>query len=122
MKRDRPRLPKISEEMKAWSAALSAEVANWPDVTVRPMFGMFGVYRGKRILAVLPRTRALDVPDSIAFKVPVSSPGLRRRAKPDPRIKFPESTQPKWLTFAIGSEGDLRGALEWLHRAYEAAR
>lgn len=111
MKRDRPRLPKISEEMKAWSAALSAEVANWPDVTVRPMFGMFGVYRGKRILAVLPRTRALDVPDSIAFKVPVSGPGLRRRAKHDPRIKFPESTKVADLCHRLGGRSPRRAGV-----------
>src|SRR5437868_3513685 len=45
LKRTRPRLPKITEEMKAWSAALGAEVTTWPGVTTRPMFGLTAVYR-----------------------------------------------------------------------------
>ena len=42
MKRTRPKLHKISEEMKAWSAALTEDVAGWPQVKLRPMFGFFG--------------------------------------------------------------------------------
>ena len=30
-----PKLPRTSEEMKAWSAALATEAENWPQVTTR---------------------------------------------------------------------------------------
>jgi len=64
MKRARPKLHKISEEMKAWSAALVEEVAGWPQVKLRPMFGFLGAYRGSMIFAALPRTRTMDPPNS----------------------------------------------------------
>ncbi|HTE87927.1 MAG TPA: hypothetical protein VK639_03135, partial [Terriglobales bacterium] len=79
LKRARPRLPKITEEMKAWSAALGTEVMTWPGVTTRPMFGLTAVYRARRIFAALPRTRCMDVPNSIAFKL--ESAGSRIRAR-----------------------------------------
>jgi hypothetical protein len=30
----RPKLPAVSEQMKAWSAALEAEFVNWPRVSL----------------------------------------------------------------------------------------
>jgi hypothetical protein len=65
----RPKLPKASEEMKAWSGALAAEVAGWPQVTTRAFFGFTALYRRDRIFALLPRTRAMATPNSLAFKL-----------------------------------------------------
>ncbi len=88
MKRARPKLHKISEEMKAWSAALVEEVAGWPQVKLRPMFGFLGAYHGSRIFAALPRTRTMDPPNSVAFKLPVANKRLRAKAQSDKRIHF----------------------------------
>ena len=85
------------------------------------MFGLFGVFRGRKIFGVFPRTRAMDYPNSISFKLPASDSRLHLRAKRDPRIRFPDRPKSKWLTFEITSDGDLRAALEWLGLAYEAA-
>ena len=122
MKRPRPPLYKIGEEMKAWSAALQDEVASWPDVTIRPMFGLFGVYRGGNIFAVLPRTRTMNLPNSIGFRLPEGSARLRSRARRDPKVHFAQGDNPKWLVFEITRDDDLRGAIEWRARSFEAAR
>ena len=47
--RDRPKMPPVSEEMKQWSAMLKTEVSGWPQISSRPMFGMMGLYRRKKI-------------------------------------------------------------------------
>src|SRR5207249_9043604 len=88
MKRARPKLHKISEEMKAWSAALVEEIAGWPQVKLRPMFGFLGAYRGSMIFAALPRTRTMDPPNSVAFKLPMANKRLRAKAQSDNRIHF----------------------------------
>ncbi len=120
-KRPRPQLRKISEEMKAWSAALQMELRSWPDVTLRPMFGLFGVYRRDKIFAVLPRTRTMDAPNSIGFKIPSSGARLVARARKDVRVHFPEGGHPRWLSFELSSATDLRDAMDWLNQAYEEA-
>jgi len=67
--RTKPKLRSVSEEMKRLAELLEGEVLGWPNVTSRPMFGMTGLYSGRKIFAVLPRTRALNVPDSIGFRL-----------------------------------------------------
>jgi hypothetical protein len=119
MKRPRPAMYKVSEEMKAWSAALTDEVRTWPEVTLKPMFGMFGVYRRRKIFAVLPRTRTMSLPDSIGFKLVPGNSRLRGQARRDPKVHFTEGDEPKWLVFEIACDEDLRGALKWLERAYQ---
>jgi hypothetical protein len=117
----RPRLPKVSEEMKAWSAALANEVTTWPGVTTRPMFGFTALYRRGQIFTVLPRTRGMETPNSLAFKLESMGPRILARARRDPRIAFTEMQKARWLRFEIGSDADLHSALDWLGRAYEAA-
>lgn len=121
MKRERPKLPKISEDLKAWSAALAAEVAGWPQVTMRAFFGLNALYRGKRIFAVLPRTRAMGTPNSIAFKLESPTARTRGRLEEDVRMGSTQMQAARWFTFEIAAAADLRDALEWLARAYEAA-
>src|SRR5260221_6647070 len=48
-----PQLPKVSEQMKAWSSALEAEVADWPHASTRSFFGFTAVYRKDKIFAAL---------------------------------------------------------------------
>jgi hypothetical protein len=108
--------------MKAWSAALAVEVTTWPSVTTRPMFGLTALYRRGKIFAVLPCTRGMETPNSLAFKLESAGPRTLARARRDPRIGFTDALKTHWLTFEVTSDADLRPALDWLGRAYEAAR
>lgn len=119
--RPRPRLPAVSEQMKAWTAALAADLESWPQVSTRPMFGLTAWYRWDRIFAVLPKTRGMDSPNSLAFKLPSANPRLLARIRKDTRIGFTEMQKARWFTFELSCDADLHDALEWLGGAYEAA-
>ena len=116
-------MPLASEEMKQRCAMLGQELSRWPKVTARPMFGLRGFYRGKKIFAALPVTRAVRNPDALIFRIQPMPPALLERAKKEPRIDT-ENRVPsaKWFTFEIHSEGDFRDALWWLSQAYEHAK
>jgi len=116
-------MPHASEEMKRWSAMLGSELDRWPKVSVRPMFGLRGFYRGKNIFAALPVTRSIRNPNSLIFRIAPMPPELLQRTGKDSRIdtgnRVPSS---KWITFEISSEADFRDALWWLNQAYEHAK
>jgi len=116
--RARPKMPTVSEEMKQWSAMLKTELIGWPQVTSRPMFGMSGIYRRKKIFAALPVTRGFDTPSSIIFRFDPMPTDLNQRALEEPRI----TPGTRWFSFEIQSTEDLRDALWWLNQAYEAAK
>jgi hypothetical protein len=122
-KRPRPRMPHASVEMKQWSAMLGNELNSWPQVTARPMFGLRGFYRGKKIFAALPVTRGIQNPNSLIFRIKPMPPGLLERAKKEPRIDT-ENRVPgaKWFLFELSSTADLRDALWWLNQAYDHAK
>lgn len=122
-KRARPQLPPISAEMKQWSAALGAELLQWPKVTVRPMFGFQCFYRDGKVFAALPKTRAIHTPNPLMFRMNPMPPDLLARAKKEARIDM-ESRTPgaKWFLFEFQSGGDLRDAVWWLSQAYERAK
>jgi hypothetical protein len=122
-KRQRPKLPPISEDMKLWSALLGQELNGWSHVTSRPMFGFLGFYRRRKIFAALPITRGINTPNSLIFRIKPMPPDLLRRALQEPRIDT-ESHLPgaKWFSFEINSTADLRAALWWLNQAYERAK
>jgi hypothetical protein len=116
-------MPPASEEMKQWSAMLGEELSKWPKVTARPMFGLRGFYRGKKIFAALPVTRAIKTPNSLIFRIKPMPPDLLERAKKEQRIDL-ESRIPsaKWFVFELNSETDFRDALWWINQAYERAK
>jgi hypothetical protein len=116
-------MPLASEEMKQRSAMLGEELSRWPKVTTRPMFGLRGFYRGKKIFAALPVTRAIKNPNALIFRIKPMPPELLERAKKEPRIDT-ESAIPsaKWFTFELNSEADFRDALWWLNQAYDRAK
>jgi hypothetical protein len=116
-----PRPLQRSEEMKAWAAALAVETATWPQVESRVFFGFTALYREDKIFALLPRTRALEPPNSIAFKLDSAGPRMVARVRRDSRIGHTEMQKARWFTFALNAEADLRDVLEWLLRAYEEA-
>jgi hypothetical protein len=120
-KRTSQGLPKVSEQMKAWSAALGAEVGDWPQLSLRSFFGFTALYRKDKIFAVLPRTRGWGTANSLAFKLQSATPGARSRIEKDPRIGFTLMKKTRWFTFELSSDEDLHDALDWLGRAYEAA-
>ena len=74
-------------------ASIGAEVATWPEVTTRPMFGIRAVYRKGIVFAMLPEKRSLEVADSIAYK--------------DSAWKF-----------VVIEAGDTRDAMKALRKAY----
>lgn len=117
----RPKLPLVSEEMKVWSAALASEVGGWPDVATRSFFGLTALYRQDRIFALLPRTRGMDISDSLAFKFDRPAPSVRRRLEQDSRMRSTRMQNARWFTFELASDTDLRDALDWLGLAYTGA-
>ncbi len=116
--RDRPKMPPVSEEMKQWSAMLKTEVSGWPQISTKPMFGMLGLYRGKKIFGGLPVTRGFDTPNSVIFRLDPMPQDLRQRALKDSRI----TSGKRWCSFEVGSTSDLRDALWWLNQAYERTK
>ncbi|MGP8095250.1 MAG: hypothetical protein ACLP72_18215 [Candidatus Sulfotelmatobacter sp.] len=117
----RPKLPAISEQMKAWCAALGGEIAGWPQVHTRVFFGFTALYRGEKIFAILPRTRAMGTPNTLAFKFDSVPRRLRARLNEDKRIGATQMQAARWQTFEMSSDSDLHDSLGWLSRAYEAA-
>jgi hypothetical protein len=116
--RERPKMPPISEEMKLWSAMMKTELLGWPQVTSKPMFGMAGMYRRKKIFAGLPVTRGFNTPSSIIFRFDPMPADLNQRALKEPRI----TPGTRWFSLEVRSAEDLRDALWWLNQAYEAAK
>jgi hypothetical protein len=116
-RRPRPKLPRIAEEMRQWSDLLLREVLGWPDVTSRPMFGMTALYRGNAIFGVLPRTRAMDTPYSVSFKIMSPNPSLKKWLQADSRI-LPSTRDAKWISFELQSGDDLADAIRWFTHAY----
>jgi hypothetical protein len=119
-KRKRPSLPPISEEMKAWSAALAGEISDWPHVSTRSFFGFTALYRKDKMFAALPRTRSMGTPNSLVFKLDSQPSPVAARLKKDPRIGSMQMQKARWFTFEISSHADLHDALDWLGTAYEA--
>ena len=72
-------------------------------------------------LAVLPRTRAMETPNSLAFKFEPLTAQVRARLEQDSRVGTTTMQVARWFTFELGSDADLHAALDWLGRAYEAA-
>jgi TfoX/Sxy family transcriptional regulator of competence genes len=114
-------MPIASEEVKAWAAALETEVADWPRVTSKPMFGLLALYRGKNIFAVLPRTRGMGSPSSVAFKLEKAGPRVFAAVEREPRLQTTMMKARRWYVFEMSADSDLRDALAWLRRAYKAA-
>jgi hypothetical protein len=92
---NRPKLPPVSEAMRRAFALLAGEVATWPGVTTKLMFGFRAVYREGVVFAMLPDKRSLEVADSIAYK-----------------------EGEEWKAFEVKGEAGIGGALRVLEKAY----
>ena len=109
----RIKLRKPNAEMQRWCALLEEEVSVWPRVKTRPMFGMLALYRGKKIFAALPRTRAAETEFSLLIKLPGAD---------HPRLGGASGPGAGWTTFEMNSESDIAEALRWLERAYQKVK
>jgi hypothetical protein len=111
----------VSDQMKAWSAALAVEVADWPRATARSFFGFNALYRGNNIFGILPRTCSFGNGNLLAFRIDDVTERLKARFEEDPRIGSIDKNSTRWFTFELSSDVDLHAALGWLGAAYEAA-
>jgi len=107
--------------MKAWCAALAAEVSSWPRAEGRSFFGFTALYRGDRMFAVLPRTRAMETPNTLAFKLDPPPAKLRSALEKDRRISAFGKDKQRWFLLELSSTADLHDVLGWLSYAYAAA-
>jgi TfoX/Sxy family transcriptional regulator of competence genes len=109
--------------MRAWAAAVAAEVCGWHDVTARSFFGFTALYRKQKIFALLPRTRNVDVANSLALKLGERTSNSFTPIQRDSRVHAwsSENQKARWFTFELSSDTDLHDALRWLEEAYKAA-
>jgi len=125
-KSNRPKMPKffpIDDEMKELSAMLEKEVSDWPGVSKKPMFGYQGLYRGGKIFAALPRSRAMRSPRSLMFKFASMTPATIESVKKDSRVDTVSGMSGAgWFFFELDASSATKDALGWLGRAYEAAK
>ncbi len=115
------RLPKITDSMQQWVAALGSELENWPKVSTKPMFGMTAYYIGEQIFAVLPRTRSFGAEKAIGIRIQGFEVKLVKSLTSDRRT-VSNPIGKKWASFEVDSAQDLRAAMEWLAIAYETAK
>ena len=117
----RPKLPKVSEQMKAWSSALATEAVDWPQVTARSFFGFTALYRDDRIFAAVPRTHAMWTPNGFGFKIENPNSKVSKKLREDRRIEATRMQKARWFIFELADDADLHDALDWLGEAYESA-
>ena len=121
-KPQREQLPPLSEQMKAWSTALAAELSEWPQVTQKCFFGFTALYRGKTMFGLLPRTRSIFKGNAVAFRMEAANRSTQFRLEKDPRISAFDKDKRRWFTFELSSDSDLHGAMEYLGKAFDRAR
>jgi hypothetical protein len=111
----------VSEQMKAWSAALASELKEWPQVTIKSFFGFTAFYRGKYMFGILPRTRSIFKENVVAFRIAAVNRATKSLIDKDPRISPFTGHKTRWFTFEVHADSDLHDALDYLGRAFEAA-
>ena len=117
----REQLPPVSDQMKAWSTALAAEIGEWPRATARSFFGFNALYRGENIFGMLPRSRSFGNGNLLAFRIDAVTDRLKARLERDPHIGSIDQNNTRWFTFELSCDADLHEAMDWLGTAYEAA-
>ena len=127
---ERSPMKPVTERMRVLADRLSAELAQWPGVTMKRAFGMSMAYRGKVIFGALPDTKAIYHEDAIMLKFAEEKPALLKRMEAEPHFisaslatgRKSKSEGRKWRFFLIRDDGDVHVAIEWLAEAYELAR
>jgi hypothetical protein len=121
-KPQREETPLLSDQMKAWSSALAAELSSWPQVTLKSFFGFTALYRGKTMFGLLPRTRSIFKGNAVAFRINGATPHLQSIMENDLRISAFDKDKARWFTFELSRDTDLHDALDYLGKAFEAGR
>ena len=103
----RPKLPRVSQEMRRMCVLLGDEILRWPDVRTNPMFGMRAFYRGKTVFALIPDKRAFEDADSIMYKIANATDTKEGK---------------KWKPFKLTTAENLGAALDILDKAYRKAQ
>lgn len=119
---DRAKLLPVSEQIKAWSAALEAETHDWPRITHKSFFGFTALYRGTKIFGLLPRSRGIFKSNAVAFRFHDISRAASARLEKDSRIAAFDKNKMRWFSFELSRDADLHDALDYLGLAYEAAK
>ena len=117
---ERAKLLPVSDQMKAWSSALAAELRDWPQLTLKSFFGFTALYRGKTMFGALPRTRSFQG-NSVAFRLDHANRAILAGIEKDPRTAAFDKDKKRWFLFELSSDADLHGALNYLAAAFEAA-
>ena len=120
--RQRRKMVPISEEMRHWSALLETELAAWPAISAKPLFGVLAYFRGPSMFAAIPRTKSFGHGNSLVVKFKPMPPVLTKRAKEDKRLDTSQLSGNGWLMFEINSDADLHDALWWIHKAHGATK
>lgn len=108
--------------MKAWSAALAAEIRDWPQITQKSFFGFTALYRGTKIFGLLPRTRGIFKGNAVALRFHDVNRATRSRLEKDERISAFDKNKMRWFSFELSCDADLHAALDYLGLAYESAK
>lgn len=103
----RPRLPRISDEMRRMCVMLGEEILRRPDVRTNPMFGMRAYYHGNIVFALIPDKRAFDDAESIMYKM--TNAADKKEGK-------------KWKPFKLTTAEELGAGLDILDKAYRKAK
>jgi hypothetical protein len=85
-------------------------------------FGFTALYRKDKMFGALPRTRSMETANSLAFRIDSPARALRARLDKTTRPWSVQSDKARWFVFEIHSDGDLHDAIDWLGKAYTAAR
>jgi len=115
------KLPPVTEQMKAWSAALAAELRGWPRVTQKSFFGFTALYRGRTRFGLLPRTRSLFKGNAVAFRLDRAKRLQQTLLTKDSRVAAFDEDKTRWFAFQILGDTDLHDALDFLAKAFDAA-
>ena len=119
---DSAKFPPVSEQMKAWSAALAAEIRDWPHLTEKSFFGFTALYRNGSMFGLLPKTRSIFSGNAVVFRFHGINPAIRSRLEKDSRIAAFDKDRTRWFNFELSCDTDLHDALDYLGLAYEAAK
>jgi len=99
----RPKLALPSEEAKHIAALLEREL-QWPDVSLRPMFGVHAVYHGAAIFAALPDKRAMRGPRAIASKLPPAARSKQDKTWQVFEVEMPATLAGYWTCWVGPTE------------------
>ena len=112
-----------SPELRGFVASIEQEVSSWPQVQLKPMFGMTAVYRARTIFGLLPKTRSLHSGDQVWLKFAKLTAPMKKKLAAEPRILPPtKPTGAQWYTISEVKPEDYSFVIEWLALAHEAAK